>query len=116
VGAEETFAQTCTASRSLPPSSTASSSACWERCERAKVGGGRTVTLKVKFADFTQVTRSRTGPGITGRDEVRHAGLALLQGVCPVAKGVRLLGLTLSGLDDHDQPGGAEQLSFKLAL
>ena len=67
---------------------------------------GRTVTLKVKYADFTQVTRSRTGPGLTGGDEVRNAGMALLQGVCPVAKGVRLLGLTLSGLDDPDLPAG----------
>jgi DNA polymerase IV len=116
VGAEETFAEDLHTSRRWPASSTASSSACAERCDRARVRGGRTVTLKVKYADFTQVTRSRTGAGLTGGDEVRQAGLALLQGVCPVAKGVRLLGLTLSGLDDPDQPGGAEQLSFKLAL
>jgi hypothetical protein len=30
--------------------------------------------------------------------------------------GVRLLGLTLSGLDARDEPGDAAQLSFKLAL
>jgi DNA polymerase IV len=78
------------------------------------VRGGRTVTLKVKYADFTQVTRSRSSARLTGRDEVRHAGLALLQSVCPLAKGVRLLGLTISGLDDPEPQGGAEQLALAL--
>jgi DNA polymerase IV len=116
VGAEETFAQDLHDFEALAGELDRILERLLERCDRARVRGGRTVTLKVKYADFTQVTRSRTGPSISGRDEVRHAGLALLQGVCPVAKGVRLLGLTLSGLDDPDQPAGSEQLSFQLAL
>src|ERR1700730_15078065 len=32
----------------------------WEYCERPGIRG-RTVTLKVKFANFQQITRSRTG-------------------------------------------------------
>jgi DNA polymerase-4 len=34
----------------------------WRHCEHTGVRG-RTVTLKVKFSDFQQITRSRTLPG-----------------------------------------------------
>jgi DNA polymerase IV len=70
----------------------------------------RTVTLKVKFADFRQITRSRTRhAAITGRDEVLQIALALLEGVFPLTRGIRLLGVTLSALgeeveDDRRQP------------
>ncbi|MFW6076484.1 MAG: DNA polymerase IV [Hyphomicrobiales bacterium] len=115
VGAEETFASDLHDFEELAAELDRILERLWERCVRARVRGGRTVTLKVKFANFNQVTRSRTSPGLTGRDGIRHAGLALLQGLCPVAMGVRLLGLTLSGLDDAEQPGDP-QLSFELAL
>jgi hypothetical protein len=40
--------------------------------------------------------------------------MELLAGLCPVAKGVRLLGLTLSGLGAGHQPDiTARQLSLK---
>ena len=35
----------------------------WAWCETAKAFG-RTVTVKVKFADFSQVTRSRSFPAV----------------------------------------------------
>jgi DNA polymerase IV len=115
VGAEETFASDLHGFEELAAELDRILDRLWERCGRARVRGGRTVTLKVKFANFNQVTRSRTSPGLAGRDEVRQAGLALLRGLCPLAMGVRLLGLTLSGLDDGEQPGDP-QLSFELAL
>jgi DNA polymerase-4 len=117
VGAEETFATDLHGFEDLAAELDRIVERLWERCARAKVNGGRTVTLKMKFANFTQVTRSRTKPDISGRDEIRRAGLVLLESLCPVAMGVRLLGLTLSGLDARDEPGdAARQLSFKLAL
>src|SRR5271168_4628798 len=70
----------------------------WEHCERSG-SRGRTVTLKVKFANFRQITRSRTGPTqITTRGELEELGNALLEPVFPVTKGVRLLGVSLSSL------------------
>jgi len=60
---------------------------------------GRTVTLKVKFANFQQITRSRTGlMQIRTRSELEQLGDALLKPLFPVAKGVRLLGVSLSSL------------------
>ena len=60
--------------------------------------GGRTVTLKVRFADFRTITRSRTEPEAleTGAD-LAAAGSALLAAV-DVSPGVRLLGLSVSNL------------------
>ena len=70
----------------------------WEYCERAGTRG-RTVTLKVKFANFRQITRSRTGQTqIKTRSELEELGNALLKSLFPVTKGVRLLGLSLSSL------------------
>jgi DNA polymerase-4 len=69
---------------------------------------GRTVTLKVRFGDFTTITRSHTFPvpTDTGRD-VAAAALRLLDHLEP-GRGVRLLGVTVSGLVE----GGTRQLSF----
>jgi len=57
------------------------------------------VTLKVKFANFRRITRSRTGQTqIKTRSELEELGNALLESLFPVTKGVRLLGLSLSSL------------------
>jgi DNA polymerase IV len=70
----------------------------WEYCEGSGLRG-QTVTLKVKFANFQQITRSRTGQmQIRTRSELEQLGNALLEPLFPVAKGVRLLGVSLSSL------------------
>ena len=70
----------------------------WGYCEGSSIHG-RTITLKVKFANFHQITRSRTGQThIRTRRELEQLGNALLEPLFPVAKGIRLLGLSLSSL------------------
>ena len=74
----------------------------WAYCERSGIRG-RTVTLKVKFANFQQITRSRTGQMQIGtRSELEQLGNALLEPLFPVSKGVRLLGISLSSLAGED--------------
>ena len=77
----------------------------WRRIEEKGSLSGRTVTLKVKYADFRIVTRARslTGP-VRSREEFLSIGIGLLQGLVPVAKPVRLLGLTLSNLCAAEAP------------
>lgn len=83
----------------------------WRYCEGAETHA-RTVTLKVKYADFHQITRSRTGQApITTRAELEQLSYALLDSVFPVEKGIRLLGLALSTLD-----GGQRQNGHQLRL
>jgi DNA polymerase IV len=78
----------------------------WRYCEGSGVRG-RTVTLKVKFANFRQITRSRTGQMQIGtRSELEQLGNELLAPLFPVTKGVRLLGISLSSLAaaaEHDR-------------
>ena len=70
----------------------------WGYCERSGIRG-RTVTLKVKFANFQQITRSRTGQMQIGtRSELEQLGNELLEPLFPVTKGIRLLGISLSSL------------------
>ena len=77
----------------------------WARVERAEVTG-RTVTLKVKFADFSIITRSKSfSAPVPGQTAFAAAGQALLSTLVPVPKGIRLLGLGLHNLADRfDEP------------
>lgn len=85
----------------------------WSYCERTSIRG-RTITLKVKYADFTQITRSRTSPGpIMHKTHVRQVALDLLNTLFPLPKGVRLLGLSLSNFQVNDTPTSG-QLSLEL--
>ena len=76
----------------------------WDRIDRAEVSG-RTVTLKVKFGDFTNITRSKSFPAdIPDQAAFAAAGQALLAALQPVPKGIRLLGLGLHKLtEDRDE-------------
>ena len=74
----------------------------WDRVERAGVAG-RTVTLKIKFADFEIITRSKSFPvSIPDQAAFTEAGQALLAALQPVPKGIRLLGLGLHNLIDSE--------------
>jgi DNA polymerase-4 len=85
----------------------------WRHSEKTRLRG-RTVTLKVKFADFRLITRSHTEAApITACAEFERRALALLAAIFPTPRGIRLLGLTLSGFDAPYEPSD-EQLSFKL--
>jgi DNA polymerase-4 len=85
----------------------------WRICEGAEIRG-RTVTLKVKYADFQQITRSRTGQSLfSTRAEIEQLSYALLEPLFPVTKGIRLLGITLSSLSEK-QLEREPQLSLSL--
>ena len=75
----------------------------WRRGE-SKGLHGRTVTLKVTYADFQKITRSRTAIApIATADELESAARALLDPLFPTAKGIRLLGVTLSSFVDEEE-------------
>lgn len=63
---------------------------------------GRSLTLKVKYADFRQITRSRTQPGpLASQEALVQVALALLAPLFPTSRGIRLLGVTLSSLESN---------------
>ena len=74
----------------------------WRHCETAGTRG-RTVTLKIKFADFQQITRSQSPGGkIEERMVLERICMELLRAQFPVAKGIRLLGVSISAFDRND--------------
>src|SRR4051812_11902116 len=85
----------------------------WRYCETSGTRA-RTVTLKVKYADFEQITRRRTGDApVASQAELERFTYALLEPVFPVRLGIRLLGVTLSSID-RDEPQEERQLTLAL--
>jgi DNA polymerase IV len=86
----------------------------WDRIERYRAQG-RTITLKARYSDFKTITRSKSIPHILAdRAEFATIAHALLDVILPAPMGIRLLGLTLSGLlgDDSGQYDATAQPSF----
>ena len=68
----------------------------WTWCEKANARG-RTVTVKIKWADFQISTRSRSMEmTIQTRETLHQLALGLIRSVFPPPKGIRLVGVTLS--------------------
>jgi DNA polymerase-4 len=90
----------------------------WERMEKSGTQG-KTLTMKVKYADFHTVTRSKTmSDWIKGRDQTREIYMDLLKSI-DITGGIRLLGLSFSHLNHEvteEAPGraGDSQLSLDL--
>lgn len=107
VGAERTFATNLTRPDEYDAALARVADAAWARVARTGARG-RTVTLKLRHADFTTITRARslTDP-VTDRDAFLAIGQLLLAPLLPIPGGCRLLGLTLSGIaqDMPEQPG-----------
>lgn len=74
---------------------------------------GKTITLKLRYADFRTITRSRTlGHPIGTADTLRETVQHLLNGLMPLPQGVRLLGVTLSGLINAQRASETPQSSL----
>ena len=101
VSAERTFDEDQRDPERLTEELTRIAGYAWDRIERAQVAG-RTVTLKVKFADFEIITRSKSFATCIARPEFEAAGQALLAALHPLPKGIRLLGLGLHNLVEED--------------
>lgn len=75
---------------------------------------GRTTTLKIKYNDFEQITRSHTHTGfVTDYGLFLETSRGLLDNVNVSQKSVRLMGLTISNINDIEQPE-AYQLELDL--
>jgi DNA polymerase-4 len=110
IGAERTFENDLVGRQALLGALEPIVEAVWTRIENAGAVG-RTVTLKIKLADFRQITRARTVPvPIVDRSTFACHGVGLLDAALPLDNGVRLLGLTLSGLGEPDPSNDRQPL------
>jgi DNA polymerase IV len=113
VGAESTFVTDLTEFEAMVSELQPLIDKVWRHCED-KGTRGRTVTLKVKFADFELISRSRTMARAVGsRIEFGNVSAELLKALFPVQKAVRLLGVSVSGFvgEEIDDPA---QIALKL--
>lgn len=111
VGGERTFSTDIGSGPALRETLETIIAIVWERIEAAGQDGGpargRTVTLKLKFTDFQIMTRATSLPGfISGKEEFAALARGLLEAQLPLRGPIRLMGLTLSGLEgaEDDKP------------
>ena len=113
IGAENTFSQDLHAFGPMREALEPIIAKVWRHCQATGIQG-RTVTLKVKFADFQQITRSKSvGDPVDSLADLERLSLGLLEPLLPPRKGVRLLGISLSSLTQA-QATGRRQLSLVL--
>ncbi len=113
VSAERTFDADLRDGAALAAELTRVAGLAWARIERSGARG-RTVTLKVKYADFTLITRSRSFANPPpDRAAFEAAGQALLTALLPVEQGIRLLGIGIHAIV-ADDAGGPLQLGLAI--
>ncbi len=111
LGAETTFARDLLTFEDAEIALASLVSKVWTSYAKGAMAA-RTATLKVKYADFQTVTRSRSHEDpIASRATIEDIGAALLRPLFPPRRGVRLLGIALSGFESP----ATRQLALSLA-
>ena len=112
-GSETTFSNDLTDPADIDAQVGAMADEVWAWCEKTRASG-RTVTVKIKYAGFQQVTRSRTLPTIvTSQESLRTISIGLVRTVFPLPKGIRLVGVTVSNFEMPDRIASEQ---FELGL
>jgi DNA polymerase-4 len=102
VSAETTFPDDVTDRGRLEQALAELTKEVWKWVERNKQYG-RAVTIKIKWADFEQSTRSRTEyVPVAEISELRRIAFELLDSVFPLPKAIRLIGVGISGFRAKD--------------
>ncbi|MGM4927660.1 DNA polymerase IV [Tardiphaga sp. 619_E2_N8_5] len=101
IGAENTFFEDLTEFDAMMTALQPLIDKVWGHCEGTS-NRGRTVTLKVKFSDFETISRSQSMPAVVSdRSDLERVSISLLQNLMPMPKAVRLLGISLSSLQNE---------------
>jgi DNA polymerase-4 len=103
VGGEETFETDLVGEAALARALLLQASRVGRRLRAASLRG-RIVTLKVKYADFTQVTRRVTLPDPTDDDRLIYRTARDLLARIEAGRPVRLAGVTVSGFEEGEAP------------
>lgn len=112
IGAEETFDHDIVDREKLIEILTEILERVWQRIVAEKLYG-RTVSIKVKFLDFNQITRSKTLlNAIVEKDEFENIAKTLLTDSVLIDRPVRLLGASISNFETNDF--NEEQLHLNL--
>ena len=103
VGAERTFETDLTDLEEVQEKLAAIIDIMWRRCE-IKQKAGKTVTLKLRYADFSTITRSSTSQKGFTKNDIDEVVMNLLPTQDIQEQGIRLLGVTMSNFQDVNPP------------
>ncbi|HEY4276029.1 MAG TPA: DNA polymerase IV [Rhizomicrobium sp.] len=102
-GSETTFAEDLTDASAIEREVLGQADEVWAWCQKANAFG-RTVTVKIKYANFQQATRSRSLAGLVSSQATLHEmSLGLIRSVLPTDKGIRLVGVSVSNFDRSEK-------------
>jgi DNA polymerase-4 len=107
-GSETTFPEDLTDPARIEAGVIAMADEVWGWCEKAR-SRGRTVTVKIKWANFQITTRSRSmETAIETRDRLCEVALDLIRSIFPPQRGIRLVGVSLSNFGPRSVGESAE--------
>ena len=111
IGAEYTFMRDLRTKKEIDESLFKITNETWTRSQRSNILG-RTLTIKIKFSDFTQKTISRTFSDYLDSPELLATHVTrLFPNLPPGHKSIRLLGVTISKL--NTETGESKQTKFQ---
>lgn len=102
IGAERTFESDLTELEEVREKLAVIREIMWKRCE-AKQKTGKTVTLKLRFSDFSTITRSHSSQKGFAKNEMEKVLQDLLPAKDIQEQGIRLLGVTMSNFLEENQ-------------
>lgn len=112
IGKETTYEKDLLQEEALFAALTTLSQSVWHACTRRRTSG-RTVTLKLRYVNFQQLTRSRSFPDpVTSATALEETARFLLHPLLPLSRPVRLLGITVSSLASAEEKPASRQLSL----
>lgn len=112
-GSETTFQEDLTDHAAIEAGVLAQTYEVWAWCQKANAYG-RTVTVKIKYADFQIATRSRSiSSVIASHAELHILSLELIRSIYPLSKGIRLVGVSVSNF--HREEASEPQLGLQLS-
>jgi DNA polymerase IV len=107
-GSETTFPEDLTDPARIEAGVMAMADDVWAWCEKTNCRG-RTVTVKIKWANFQISSRSRSiEAAIETSDKLHELALELIRTVFPPQRGIRLVGVTLSNFRSPNTAREAE--------
>ena len=113
LGAERTFSENITSELFMMERLEHIAEEIERRLEKSNVAG-KTVTLKIKYSDFTLQTRSKTLPYYLRKKEVILETAKELLYQDDMKNSVRLLGISLSNLNTEDRPKAKPSLKKEI--
>lgn len=114
VGRETTFSQDTADPAVLDGVLQKLATAVERSCARIEVTA-RTVTVKIKFEDFTSITRSHTGDHtVSSERDILHVARTLFSQAATGTRKIRLLGISLSSLEGRVSSSSSELSELSL--